>query len=79
MISYQTFRERLGELKLPPPANITLWRVLDEWCDAQGYTGHDGLTLVDEMLDGFAKKVWRGLEEVVEIERASAKRKAPRG
>lgn len=78
MIPYNTFRERLGDMKLPPPASVTLWRVLDDWCDTQGYTGQDGLALTDHMLDGIAKKIWKGLEEVVEIERKAAKRKGPK-
>lgn len=74
MIAYNTFRERLGDLKLPPPASVTLWKVFDDWCDAQGHVGQDGLALTDEMLDGVAKKIWKGIEEIVGPQKA---RKTP--
>jgi hypothetical protein len=66
VISYEVFRTRLGEMKLPPTlGGATLFRVLDDWREEKAYYGPGGLPLTEEAMDALARKVWRGIEEVV--------------
>lgn len=74
MIEYETFLKRLGETKLP--AHGTLFRVLDDFCEDHAYYRDDGsgLPATEVMLEGLGRQIWRGLVEVVEIERKEARK-----